>query len=324
MNLYPVISKPLYAQTKGTDSNIKKSKLPAQKKSHRNGRLARNGIGNRRVKTEKYPVLHEMGVDINVYIMVPGMFVFSSVYDPNGLDKSIADMIMQGRQESIYTDDKTENMAMLVEELDAEQKLNADKKHAKKVHHLAKWMSELQEYEKQRQHIDSISAKLDTFIELIKAYDYVQHGESVDKENAQILSSDYKNAFSKAKAFAQARAENLEQLVAELEQYFDTKCWVQEIKDQEKHQMDILQTKQRMRAELAAQDYFKAGRMIDVKNARALYEKSRHVSNKDQDSYYIFGMPDDVTNIAAQCLDKTLSRRRINAIVDQFVHSRIK
>ena len=55
-------------------------------------------------------------------------------------------------------------------------------------------------------------------------------------------------------------------------------------------------------------------------NAQVLRDKS--CSKISGGSYYIFGMPDDIKEIAMQCLDKTLSQQRIATMVKQFVQSR--
>ena len=96
--------------------------------------------------------------------------------------------------------------------------------------------------------------------------------------------------------------------------------WVQENKENEAHQKSIDDVKYQIAAELAAHDYYKAGRIIDEQNAQVLRDKSCGKIGKD--SYNIFGMSDDIKEIAMQCLDKTSSNKRISAMVKQFVQSR--
>lgn len=84
-----------------------------------------------------------------------------------------------------------------------------------------------------------------------------------------------------------AKAENLKQLVAELESsdndaynaykaMFDTMCWVSEMKEYEARQQYIEQVKENIRLSLKAYEYKKAGKEKDEQDAKVLREKTFH------------------------------------------------
>jgi predicted transcriptional regulator len=191
------------------------------------------------------------------------------------------------------------------------------------------WIIDAKALNAQQKHIAQIEEQTNVFAAQVKAYDYFAQGRAIDSDNAQFL-HDMKYGLKYAK-YAMAKAKNLKQLVAELESsdnnahnayktMFDTMCWISEMKEYEEHQQQIDQAKENIRLSLKAYEYVNKGKEKDKQDAKLLRDKSCNAINGS--SYYIFGMPDDIKEIAMQCLDKTLSQQRIATMVKQFVQSR--
>lgn len=133
------------------------------------------------------------------------------------------------------------------------------------------------------------------------------------------------------------KADNLADLVAELEpsdtskndkDMLDTYLWLEEIKEQEQHDKEIAAVSARIKAELLAHDYYAAGQEIDMKNQIFLRNKSEemasHKNSQQAESYSVFGENDYIKEIAQKCVERNMSRKRINEIVRAFIHCRIK
>ena len=218
-------------------------------------------------------------------------------------------------------DAKAENLANMVAELNAQEFFAT----VTYILDIVSWDIDAKVLNAQQKHIAQIEEQTNAFAAQVKAYNYFAQGKAIDADNAQFL-HDIQYGPECAK-YAMAKAKNLKQMVSELnpsqslsEHYFDILSWVLESKENDAHQKNIDNTKRQIAAELSAHDYFNAGRIIDKQNAQVLRDKS--CSKISGSSYYIFGMPDDVKEIAMQCLDKTLSQQRIATMVKQFVQSR--
>lgn len=133
------------------------------------------------------------------------------------------------------------------------------------------------------------------------------------------------------------KADNLAGLVAELEQsdtskndkdVSDTYLWLEDKKEQEQHDKEIAAVSARVKAELLAHDYYAAGQEIDMKYQIFLRNKSEEMleneTSTQQESYSVFGEKDYIEEIAQKCVERSMSRKRINEIVRTFVHCRIK
>lgn len=120
-----------------------------------------------------------------------------------------------------------------------------------------------------------------------------------------------------------AKAQNLKQLVAELESsdndahnaykaMFDTMCWVSEMKEYEAHQQQIEQVKENIRLSLKAYEYTKAGKEKDEQDAKVLRKKN--VSSQIKES-----SDDDIKNCLAEisvaCKNRFLLHSRVKILL---------
>lgn len=120
-----------------------------------------------------------------------------------------------------------------------------------------------------------------------------------------------------------AKAENLAQMVTELESYdndthnaykamFDTMCWVSEMKEYEAHQQQIEQVKENIRLSLKAYEYTNAGKEKDEQDAKVLRKKN--VSSQIKES-----SDDDIKNCLAEisvaCQNRFLLHSRVKILL---------
>lgn len=322
MNLHVTISTPLYSDRMVAKQNVKKSDLPKTSLKAKNTKKTRNNANGEKIHKVTYtiPSEHVSGPRQSKVKYVSGDKTKREMRIEN---KRKRKSVLQSYQRPY--DAKTENMANMVAELNA-QELFATVTY---ILDIVSWIIDAKALNAQQKHIAQIEEQTNAFAAQVKAYDYFAQGRAIDSDNAQFL-HDMKYGLKYAK-YAMAKAQNLKQLVAELESsdndahnayktMFDTVCWVLESKENDAHQKNIDNTKRQIAAELSAHDYFNAGRIIDKQNAQVLRDKSCNAINGS--SYYIFGMPDDIKEIAMQCFDKTLSQQRIATMVKQFVQSR--
>lgn len=298
--------------------NVKKSDLPKTSLKAKNTKKTRNNANGEKIHKVVYtiPAEHVSGPRQSKVKYVSG-------------DKTKREMCIENRRKrksvlQTYKrpcDAKAENLANMVAELNAQEFFAT----VSYILDIVSWIIDAKALNAQQKHIAQIEEQTNAFAAQVKAYDYFAQGRAIDSDNAQFL-HDMKYGLKYAK-YAMAKAQNMKQLVAELdpyqslaEHYFDILSWVQENKENEAHQKSIDDVKYQITAELAAHDYYKAGRIIDEQNVQVLRDKS--CSKISGGSYYIFGMPDDIKEIAMQCLDKTLSQQRIATMVKQFVQSR--
>ena len=318
MNLHVTISTPLYSDKMVAKQNVKKSDLPKTSLKAKNTKKTRNNADGEKIHKVVYTIPAER---------VSGPVTHKLKY--NSGDKIKRAMRIENRRKcksvlQTYKrsyDAKAENMANMVAELNAQEFFAT----VTYILDIVSWVIGAKALNAQYNHIAQIENQTHTLAEEVKAYNYFANGRNVDADNAQFL-HDMKYS-PEYRAYTQAKAQNMKQLVAELdsyqslaEHYFDILSWVQENKENEAHQKSIDDVKYQIAAELAAHDYYKAGRIIDEQNAQVLRDKSCGKIGKD--SYNIFGMSDDIKEIAMQCLDKTSSNKLILTMVKQFVQSR--
>lgn len=318
MNLHITISTPLYSDKMVAKQNVKKSDLPKTSLKAKNTKKTRNNANGEKIHKVVYtiPSEHVSGPRQSKVKYVSGDKTKREMRIEN---KRKRKSVLQSYQRTY--DAKTENMANMVAELNAQEFFAT----ATYILDIVSWIIDAMALNAQQKHIAQIEQKTNALANKVKAYNYFAQGKAIDADNAQFL-HDIQYGPECAK-YAMAKAKNLKQMVSELnpsqslsEHYFDILSWVQENKENDAHQKSIDDVKYQIAAELAAHDYFNAGRIIDKQNAQVLRDKS---CNKiSGGSYNIFGMPDDIKEIAMQCLDKTLSQQRIATMVKQFVQSR--
>ena len=322
MNLHITISTPLYLDRMVAKQNVKKSDLPKTSLKAKNTKKTRNNAKGEKIHKVVYtiPAEHVSGPRQSKVKYVSG-------------DKTKREMCIENRRKrksvlQTYKrpcDAKAENLANMVVELNAQEFFAT----VTYILDIVSWIIDAKALNAQQKHIAQIEEQTNAFAAQVKAYDYFAQGRAIDSDNAQFL-HDMKYGLKYAK-YAMAKAQNLKQLVAELESsdndahnayktMFDTMCWVSEMKEYEEHQQQIDQVKENIRLSLKAYEYVNKGKEKDEQDAKLLLDKS--CGKIEKDSYNIFGMSDDIKEIAMQCLDKTLSQQRIATMVKQFVQSR--
>ncbi len=319
MNLHITISTPLYLDRMVAKQNVKKSDLPKTSLKAKNTKKTRNNAKGEKIHKVVYtiPAEHVSGPRQSKVKYVSG-------------DKTKREMRIENRRKrksvlQTYQqpyDAKAENLANMVAELNAQEFFAT-------ASYILSWVIDAKVLNAQYNHIAQLENETTELENKVKAYNYFAQGRAIDADNAQFL-HDMKYGLKYAK-YAMAKAKNLKQLVAELESsdndahnayktMFDTMCWISEMKEYEEHQQQIDQVKENIRLSLKAYEYVNKGKEKDKQDAKLLRDKSCNAINSS--SYYIFGMPDDIKEIATQCLDKTLSQQRIATMVKQFVQSR--
>ena len=316
MNLHVTISTPLYADRMVLKQNIKKSE--SNKSVVKIINKPRNNANGEKLHKVTYtiPTEHVSGPKQSKVKYVSGNKTKRAMRIENRRKRK---SVLQSYQQPY--DAKAENLENMVAELNAQEFFTT----VTYILDVVSWIIDAKALNAQQKHIAQIERKTNALANKVKAYNYFAQGKAIDADNAQFL-HDMKYS-PEYRAYTQAKAQNMKQLVAELdsyqslsEHYFDILSWVQENKENEAHQKSIDDVKYQIAAELAAHDYFNAGRIIDEQNAKVLRDKSCGKIGKD--SYNIFGMSDDIQEFMSQCFDKTMSQQRIATMVKQFVQSR--
>ena len=317
MNLHVTISTPLYADRMVVKQNIKKSE--SNKSVVKIINKPRNNANGEKIHKVTYtiPTEHVSGPKQSKVKYVSGNKTKRAMHIENRRKRK---SVLQSYQQPY--DAKAENLENMVAELNA-QELFATVTY---ILDIVSWIIDAKALNAQQKHIAQIERKTNALANKVKAYNYFAQGKAIDADNAQFL-HDIQYGSECAK-YAMAKAKNLKQMVSELnpsqslsEHYFDILSWVQENKENEAHQNSIDDVKYQIAAELAAHDYFNAGRIIDEQNAKVLRDKSCSIISGD--SYNVFGIPDYIQEFMSQCFDKTMSQQRIATMVKQFVQSRI-